>query len=437
MSSSPDEGAVPDRQRDHVADDEMSLPSQSGGLKRILPALVASSVLGYGVQLVAPLLVSSADYVHFSAFWSCLFLGIMALSGVQNEIARSAAPGRRRVPVIRRYTAVVTVAAAMVGSALGGVLGFALDSSYGVQLAVASALGLSGYAVMAVLAGLLYGAHRWNGVALAIVADPLLRALLFAGWGVAVLAATVTDVSLAAVIFATVVPFVLATVWVWMWGGGRVVVRTVALEGTLTQLLGRSFHTVLAACALGFMASGQPLVIATVARDEDPALVAGVILVVVLVRAPLVSPMVALQSYLTVTFRDRPEMISRRIVVLSTSLGAITIAAAVVVALAAPVVVAAVLPAYVLPSATVLVASVVGAGAVGVQCIVGAAVLSVGGHRIYAVGWLVTAISVVIVALVPVPFEPRLILLLLAPVVVGLAVHLWGLWRLLTVATGT
>lgn len=411
---------------------EASPAPQGGALKRILPALVVSSGLGYGVQIVAPLLVSSADYVQFSAFWASLFLGVMALSGVQNEIARSASPRLRTTRVLGRYTLVVTAAAAVLGAALGGGLGIALGSSSGAQLAIASALGLSGYAAMAVLAGLLYGAHRWNGVALAIIADPLLRALLFAAWGVAVVAALVSAVSLTAIVFATVVPFLLATVCVWMWGGGRVVVRTVAVEGTWTQLLRRSFHTVVAACALGFMASGQPLVIATIARDENPALVAGVILIVVLIRAPLVSPMVALQSYLTVTFRDHPGAIARRIVLLSASLAAVSVLAAVVVVLGAPIVIAAVLPAYILPSAPVLVASVVGAGAVGVQCIVGAAVLSVGGHRVYAAGWLATAIAVIIAAFVPLPFEPHLVLLLVAPVVVGLAVHVSGLRRLLT-----
>lgn len=428
MNGASDDGAVPEAHIGPIAN-ETAEPRGNGGLKRILPALVASSALGYGVQVVAPLIVSSSDYVQFSAFWSSLFLGVMALSGVQNEIARSARPGRRNTPVLGRYTVVVTATAAVAGAVLGCGLGVALGSPFGLQLTAASALGLSGYALMAVLVGLLYGAHRWSGVALAIICDPLLRALLFAGGAVAVVASVVSHVSLTVVVFATAVPFLLAAACVWIWGGGRVVVRTVAVEGSWVQVLRRSFHTVLAACALGFMASGQPLVIATIARGEDPALVAGVILVVVLVRAPLVSPMVALQSYLTVTFRDRPEAIPRRILLLSASLGAVTVVGAVIVALGAPVVVSTVLPAYALPSAAVLAASVVGAGAVGVQCVIGAAVLGLGRHRTYAAGWLVTAMTVVLAALVPLPFESRLVLLLIGPVVVGVAVHAWGLRR--------
>lgn len=407
---------------------------RGGALTRILPALVLSSALGYGVQVLAPLLVSSSDYVVFSAFWSCLFLGVMALSGVQNEIARSSAvalpAGSATRGVPGRYTAVIALGALVAGLVLGGVLGIVLGSDRAAELSGATGLALTSYALMAVLVGVLYGAHRWNGVTVAIIADPLLRAVGFVVMGVLLYAAVARTMTLSAVVFTTVVPFSLAAAAVWFCGGRRAL-REVVVDGTWTHLLRRSFHTILAACALGFMASGQPLVIAAVGRDEDPALVAGAILVVVLVRAPLVSPMVALQSYLTVTFRDRPAAMPRLLVRLSGALIVLAGVAAVVVVVFAPAVVGAFLPAYVLPAGGVLAASVLGAGAVGVQCIVGAAVLSVGGHRVYAAGWLVTAIAVVAAALAPLPFESRLVLLLVAPVLVGLGVHLWGLRRLL------
>lgn len=399
----------------------------SGALKRILPALVASSVLGYAVQIIAPLLVSAKDYVQFSAFWSCLFLGVMALSGVQNEVARSSSPApAANRSVLGKYSLVMAAVAAVGGAVMGGVLSIVLHITGGL-FPVAAAVGLVGYALLAVIAGVMYGARRWNGVAVAIIADPLLRALLFVCLGVAVFASVVAAVPLAVIVLATVVPFALAATLMWFWAGGRAVMSTVAIEGTWQQLLRRSFHTVLAACALGFMASGQPLVIAAIARDESPALVAGTILVVVLVRAPLVSPMVALQSYLTVTFRDDRARIGRRVAFLSAGLMAVTVIAAVVVTPAGPAVLRVLLPAYRLPNEYVLGASVLAAGAVGVQCIVGAAVLGVGGHRSYAAGWLTTALAVAALAFVPLPFVPRLVLILLGPVVLGLGVHLWSL----------
>lgn len=401
--------------------------ARGGALTRILPALVLSSALGYGVQVLAPLLISSPDYVEFSAFWSCLFLGIMALSGVQNEIARSSTPttsAARGVP--GRYSALIASGALIAGLAVGGVLGATLGSGHAGELSVATGLALGSYALMAILVGVLYGAHRWNGVTIAIVADPLLRALGFLAMGVLVFASIVSRMTLTAVVFVTVVPFLLAMIAVWF-GGGRAALRGVVVEGSWTELLRRSFHTILAACALGFMASGQPLVIAAVGRDEDPALVAGAILVVVLVRAPLVSPMVALQSFLTVTFRDAASSVPRRVALISGGLLALSALAAVVVALVAPPLVAALLPAYTLPAGYVLVAAVLAAGLVGVQCVVGAAVLAAGSHRLYAAGWVCAALSVVAAAFVPLPFEPRLVLLLTLPVVVGLGVYAVGL----------
>ena len=164
--------------------------SGSGALKRILPALVASSVLGYAVQIVAPLLVSAKDYVQFSAFWSCLFLGVMALSGVQNEVARSSSPApAANRSVLGKYSFVIAAVAAVGGAVMGGVLSLVLHITDGL-FPVAAAVGLLGYSLLAVIAGVMYGAHRWNGVAVAIIADPLLRALLFVCLGVAVFASS-------------------------------------------------------------------------------------------------------------------------------------------------------------------------------------------------------------------------------------------------------
>lgn len=404
-------------------------------LRWILPALVVSSGLGYGVQLVAPALLSSPDYVQFSAFWSALFLGVAALSGVQNEVARSAtgdgANGATRAGTLRSYSAVIGAGAALVGGAMGTALGLVHGSSELLAFAVLGALGLLSFALLAVIVGLLYGAHRWTAVTVAIIADPLLRALGFLALGALVVTAWMPAVPLRVLLFVTVVPFTFAVVWVWL-AGGRAASRAVSISGSWKGLLGRSFHTIVAACALGFMASGQPLMVSAVGKGEDPALVAGTILVIVLVRAPLVSPIIALQSYLTVTFRDAPASMVRRVSVFSGAVLVVSGLVAIAVALWAPPIVAALLPQYTLPSSLVLVASVLGAGLVGVQCIVGAGLLGAGRHRLYAGGWLVTAAFVIVAAVLPLPFEARLSVMLLVPALFGLAVHGVGVARIRT-----
>lgn len=406
----------------------MSEPARPGALTRILPALVLASGLGYGVQLLAPFLIDAASYVEFSAFWSSLFLGVAALSGVQNEVSRSSRLDGTTEAIfpLRRYALAVGSGAVVGGGVAGGVLGVALDSSETVMLVAAMSMGLGSFVILAALTGTLYGGRRWTTAAIAIVADPGLRAAGFLVVAVALCAFNGANASLAVLLFATVVPFAGAVALVW-WSGARRAVRSVFVDLTWVELLRNSFHTVTAATALGFVASGMPLVIAIVGQGEEPSLVAGVILVVVLLRAPLVSPMIALQSYLVVSFRDAPSTALRRAIALTAILLVASSVMAVIVPLAVPLVAGILGPDYTLPAAWVLVGSVFAAGLVGVQLIAGAAVLARGRYRLYALGWLTTALGVIVVAFIPLPFELGLLVLLVVPACAGLAVHVLGL----------
>lgn len=404
-----------------------SKPPRSGGLGRVIPALVASSALGYGIQLLAPFLLTAPEYVEFSAFWSALFLGVASLSGVQNEVARSTLPegSSAATESLRRYAVVVGLGAAVGGAIGGAVVGGLLGSGDSGMIAVAMALGLGGFVILAIQTGTLYGAGRWAGVALAIIADPGLRALAFLA--IAALAVAVgASIPLGTLLLATVLPFTGAAIVIW-WGGGRATVRAVFIDQTWTRLLRNSFHTVVAATALGFVAAGMPLVIAAIGQGEEPSVVAGAVLAVVLLRAPLVSPMLALQSYLTVTFRDAPLLARRRSLVLMTALLLAAGIVSLAIAWGARAVDDLLSPLYTLPPVWVLVAIVFAAALVGIQSIVGAAALARGSHRVYSLGWVTTAAGVLVAALLPLPFEPRLAVALTLPVVVGLAVHLIGL----------
>lgn len=404
-----------------------SKPHRDGGLARVIPALVLSSVLGYGIQLLAPFLLGSLEYVEFSAFWSALFLGVAALSGVQNEVARSSLPegSSAAAESLRRYAVVVGFGAAVGGAIGGAVVGGLLGSDDSGEIAVAMALGLGGFVILAIQTGTLYGAGRWTGVALAIIADPGLRALVFLAIAAFALAGSDT-VPLGTLLLATVLPFIGAAIVVW-WGGGRATVRAVFIEQTWARLLRNSFHTVAAATALGFVAAGMPLVIAAIGQGEEPSVIAGAVLAVVLLRAPLVSPMLALQSYLTVTFRDAPSLARRRSLLLTAGLLLAGGIAALAVAWGAQVADDLLSPLYTLPPVWVLVAIVFAAALVGIQSIAGAAALARGSHRVYSLGWVTTAAGVLVTALLPLPFEVRLTVALTLPVAVGLAVHLLGL----------
>lgn len=404
-------------------------PRGSGALRRILPALVLASGLGYGVQLIAPLILPSQAYMLFSAFWSVLYLCVAGMSGVQNEVARSSNVGavsRSGHRALRRYTWVIGGGAVSLGLVVGLVLTVVLHPESGIAVTASLAIGVGGYAILAVVAGILYGGRRWDGVALVIVADPVARGLLFAATGALSLGGVVS-VGLTWMVFITALPFIFALILIWIIYG-RTTVNAVTVDGTLKDLLRNSLHTILAASALGFMASGMPLMISMIGRGTNASLVAGTILVVVLTRAPLVSPMIALQSYLTVGFRASPSRAKRRVAWILLALALASAALAGVVLLSGPAL-KEVLPGYTLPSAPTIVFSVLSAGLVGMQCVTGAAVLAWNRHRLYASGWVITAVGVVGLAFVPLGFEARLAVALVLPPLVGIAVHLAGMPR--------
>lgn len=396
-------------------------------LRMIVPAMILASVLGYGAQIIAPILLPARQYVTFSAYWSVLFLCIAGMTGVQNEIARSArsvASPTNADRILSRYALAVGVGASLLGLAAGVALDMLLQSGSAVALTISLTAGVGGYALLAIVAGVLYGARRWDGVALLIVADPAVRGLLFAAIGALSLTGLL-HAELTWLLLSTAVPFVIALALIWIFYG-RTAVETVAIDARVSELLRNSLHTILASGSLGFMVAGMPLMIGMIGRETSSALVAGTILVVVLTRAPIVSPLVALQSYLTVDFRDAPSRVPRRVtwIVIVIALASVIVACLVVVV--APLAVNS-LPGYVLPSPATIIFIVLSAGLVGIQSVTGAAVLARSRHRLYAGGWVVTALAVVGLAFVPLGFEARLVVALCLPPLAGIAVHLAGL----------
>jgi hypothetical protein len=386
--------------------------------------MVLASTLGYGVQLIAPLILPSQPYVGFSAFWSVLFLCVSAMSGVQNEVARSSSVGavsRSSHRALARYTWAIGGGAVTLGLVVGLVLTVVLHLGNGIAVTASLILGVGGYAILAVVAGVLYGVRRWGGVALVIVADPAARGVLFAATAALSLGGIV-NAGLTWMLFITALPFLFALILTWIIYG-RTTVNAVTVDGTVKDLLRNSLHTIMAASALGFMASGMPLVISMIGRGANASLVAGTILIVVLTRAPLVSPLIALQSYLTVGFRDSPARAKRRVAWIMLALALASAVLAGVVLFAGPAL-TELLPGYTLPSPPAVVFAVLSAGLVGMQCVTGAAVLARNRHRLYAAGCVVTALGVVGLAFVPLGFEARLAVALSLPPLAGMAVHL-------------
>ena len=81
--------------------------SAGSGLRAVLIATAIAELSAMPSQLLAPaLLTDEAAYVAFSVFWSTLYLGVSAMSGVQQEVTRAAHPAAHEPPnaVLRTFT---------------------------------------------------------------------------------------------------------------------------------------------------------------------------------------------------------------------------------------------------------------------------------------------------------------------------------------------
>ncbi|GAA5148620.1 hypothetical protein GCM10025768_10550 [Microbacterium pseudoresistens] len=394
----------------------------SAGLRWILLATAVAGAFGYVVQLLAPAFLSNSSYVSFSVTWSAVYLCVATMSGVQQEVSRAARPSTDHPPntVLRRFTVGASIVVVGASIVLGLVLGATTVPINGFALALVLGIGLIGYLMTAVLGGVFYGLHLWRDAALLTVTDAALRVLLLG----AALVLGLPPIWLACGI---AFPFGLAFLLLWIVTRRRVVGRF-ALDVSLPALSRNIMSTVGAAACTGAMISGLPLIIGITAAQEPATSLGAIMLAITLSRAPIVVPVLALQSFLiSAVFRDRKHDPSRRV------LGVLGLAILVILALAALAAAAgpwliSVLSAgkYTIDAVTMAII-LVSAGLVALLSITGAALVARRQHSRNILGWAIAAALTVVGLLMPWDFALRVNVALTVPALLGLIVHVAGL----------
>lgn len=399
--------------------------SSGGGLGGLLPAIAVTGIVGYVIQITVPLWADDAQsYVTFSVFWAALYIAVAALSGVQQEIARASRPARagKGYAVLARYVGAVSLFTFVVSLAASAFFGAGLFRENAVVLAALFVFGAVSYVSLAAIGGVLFGAQRTWPVMLFLVLDTGLRLVLM----LLVMALSDSPVIMAV---AVVVPFALSALM--LLAVARRTTPVLTLDSDLPQLLRNSFQTVLASAAMGCIISGLPLFLALAGVSATVGAAASTILLTTLVRAPLVIPLMALQSFFVVKFRDTTR-VGRSVIAYGGALTAIALAAAAVAAWIGPGLFSLVFGSYEPVSSALVFGLVLSAGFMGLLFITGAAVLASEGHFYYVIGWLAAAASVIAVLLVPaaLTFETTVVLALFVGPLVGGGVHVMGLTRL-------
>lgn len=407
-------------------------PHAARGLGAVMIATLVAGGAGYVIQGVVPAFIGGpADYLPFAAFWSALYLVIAALSGVQQEITRAAAPLEEGSPAgsgtLGRFLPAAAVVVAAVLAAVGIVAAPALFGPGWVVQLVPMVLGATAYVGIAVLSGVLYGLSMWWAVACTTIVDAVLRM-------VAVLLVSFLAPELDLYVWAVALPFPLTAIIMWCVVRRRVTgaYRVDVPPGRLAR---NALTTVVAAIATGILTSGFSAIVTATTPGQPAAVVGTVVFVLTLTRAPLVIPMLALQSFLTVQFRDRADRavaLMLRLLALAAGVGAIgSVAAAFVV----PPVIALLWPQYAVGPWMAL-GTVLSAASTAMLCVSGPAVLARSLHRPFVAGWVVAALLFVGGMLVPLPIVPRILLALGIGPVVGVIVHVLAVVRARSTAAG-
>jgi hypothetical protein len=397
-------------------------PSRDRGLTFVLGATVVAGAIGYVIQAVVPAFTGTDEYISFSVFWSVVYLIVSALSGIQNELTRAArstarrdGSGWRSLWRFAGLAAAVAVLVVVASSPLWAPRLFAADT---VMLVAAVALATLGYTLVAVLSGGLYGVRNWPAVAFMTVGDSALRLIT-------VTVALALGGQIVALGWAVAVPFLVAFIGVLVLSA-RSVRATLYLDAGVGTLGRNSLLTVSAAAATGVMISGLPFLLGLTSPRTDGALLASLILVITLTRAPLVIPLVALQSYLVVTFRDEANAVRRRVLLLGGALMALTAILSVLAVFVGPWMIALLYgDRYGLaPAAYALI--VASAGLTGLLCITGPAVLAAGRHGVYLAGWAVASAILVAGLLLPYEDPARVLTAILVAPIAGVVTHAGG-----------
>lgn len=393
------------------------------GLLYILVATGVAGVVGYAIQLLAPAMITRpSDYLLFAVFWSTVYLASAAIGGVQQEIARATRPAdavgtQAGDRVLRSFLVYAVVIVLLAATAIAVGLGLTVFRASPFGLGVWFVVGSVFFLLMAVLSGVLYGLGQWAAVAMLVITDAVVR-------GVVLLAAFALHAPAVLLAAGIVLPVLVAVVFVWLgWRRGR---GGVEIDVDLRTLIRNVGTTVLAAAATGVMVTGLPLLLRATLPQVAAVQLAAMVLVITVTRAPLIIPLMALQSYLIVHFQSIATASRRlllRYLALAAAVGVVAVAVAYVIG---PPIITFISAGRYTVTAPVAAITVGSAALVALMCITGPALLARRRHGVYVGGWVVSAVVTVVMLALPLgsDVEAHIMWAITVAPVIGLAVHM-------------
>jgi O-antigen/teichoic acid export membrane protein len=382
-----------------------------------------SGVLSYLLNILVRREVNATDFVEFAVFWGAIYLGVGILSGIQQEVTRAVSGDKHSSKIAKAHGSAPSTVALL------GILFSALmlsliffffleDDFFGISNYVSGLiifLGLSGYVIVAIYSGLLYGAHNAvRVVAVMICSDAIIR---FA----AVLFVAVSGYSNVLMQIAIALPFVLVPVFVTPLLK-RFVSPGIRMDVSPLKFSKNALMTMAAAGAMAFLISGFPLILKLMLSDVPIHQLASLIFVVTLSRAPLIIVAMSLQSFLISVAMKKPDSSSYfKSFYLFISLAAIIIGF--ILTFAGDQLFTHISGSRVDISFVSYFAIGISSGIIGILFVAGARLLAADEHVKYLLMWLFAAFGTLVFVFVPIPPETRLVCALVIPPLLGLGIY--------------
>jgi hypothetical protein len=177
------------------------------------------------------------------------------------------------------------------------------------------------------------------------------------------------------------------------------------------------------------MVTGLPLLLRTALPSENVATLASLTMAITLTRAPLIIPLIALQSFLIVDFRSAGTHVWRRVAIYGSALIGLTAVLSAAAWAWGPAVIQWISDGRYAVAPLTMATVVASAGLVALMCLTGPALLSETRHVPFVLGWVVAAGATVVVLAVPLPTVERTMAALLLGPALGLLVHLLSIRR--------
>jgi len=388
----------------HVTQSEKRERWSPGGLSLILGATVISGAAGYLLQILMPLWLDTPDtYLRFGVFWATTFLLVSMISGVQQEVSRAVTlrpNGDAHLSDVRSGGARRTLggsAAAFVGLAILAALivtligGRSLFGGDVVTLGGALLIACVGYTLVAVLSGVFYGIEAFGFAAATTVLDATLRFAL-------VLAIALLGLGLVPIAYGVAIPFALTALLIGLATQSKLRGR-VRIDVGVRALVVNAGQAMLAALATGVLISGLPTILSLTSLALGETALAGIVLALTLTRAPLVIPLLALQSYLVVSYRKALNRARTRALQLSAAIAVLSVLLASIIWAFGPWALGAIYGGEFALTGVQLALVIASGGATAGLCAVAPALLSQGRHPQFLGVWAISAIATVVALL--------------------------------------